>query len=209
MVKHTQESLGSVACTVLLATVLWFISFYLDWLVFWYKISVSAIIMAGLSLLLQKGRYDRLNFNSRTILVGIGSAGVLYGVFYAGKMVSTFMLPFAAQQIQSIYGKGNGTPLWTIMLLLCFITGPAEELYWRGFLQKNLMNRFGGWQGWLLSTAVYSGVHIGSFNFMLIGAAAVAGAFWGAMYWRFKDLTPVIISHAIWSSVIFAVRPMG
>jgi len=44
---------------------------------------------------------------------------------------------------------------------------------------------------------------------MLIGAAAVAGAFWGAMYWRFKNLAMVIISHSIWSAVIFAVLPLA
>ena len=96
-----------------------------------------------------------------------------------------------------------------IALLLFFVTGPGEELYWRGYLQKNLMVRFGEWQGWLLATAIYSAVHIWSFNFMLIGAAAVAGAFWGAMYWRFKSLTAVIISHSVWSMVIFAVFPMN
>ena len=98
--------------------------------------------------------------------------------------------------------------MWVIALLLFFVTGPSEELYWRGYLQKNLMMRYGQWQGWLLATAIYAAVHIWSFNFMLIGAAAVAGAFWGAMYWRLKNLTPVIISHSVWSAVIFAVFPM-
>ena len=98
--------------------------------------------------------------------------------------------------------------MWAIALLLFFVTGPSEELYWRGYLQKNLMMRFGQWQGWLLATAIYAAVHIWSFNFMLIGAAAVAGAFWGAMYWRLKNLAPVIISHSVWSAVIFAVFPM-
>ncbi len=98
--------------------------------------------------------------------------------------------------------------MWLIALLLFFITGPAEELYWRGYLQKSLMARFGRWQGWLLATVIYAAVHIWSFNFMLIGAAFVAGAFWGAMYMRLKNLAPVIISHSVWSMVIFAVFPM-
>jgi membrane protease YdiL (CAAX protease family) len=36
----------------------------------------------------------------------------------------------------------------------------------------------------------------------------VAGAFWGAMYWRFNNLAAVIISHSVWSTVVFAVLPM-
>jgi len=41
-----------------------------------------------------------------------------------------------------------------------------------------------------------------------VGAAAVAGAFWGALYARCGRLAPVIVSHSIWSTVIFAVFPM-
>ncbi len=195
--------------TVLLAAVLWFVTFYLTWATFWIKISASATTLAALSFLLQKDQKDSLAFNGRAILLGVASAAVLYGIFWMGKKVSGFLLPFADQQIGGIYDKGAGTPVWVISLLLFFITGPCEEIYWRGYLQKNLINRFGGWQGWLLSTAVYAGVHIWSFNFMLIGAAAVAGAFWGALYWRTKSLAAVIISHSIWSCTIFAVYPMG
>jgi membrane protease YdiL (CAAX protease family) len=43
---------------------------------------------------------------------------------------------------------------------------------------------------------------------MLVGAAAVAGAFWGAIYARTGRLAPVIVSHSLWSTVIFAVLPM-
>ena len=194
--------------TVVLATVLWFVTFYLSWATFWLKISFSAATLAILSIWLQPNRTKYLKFDATSLLLGLLSASVLYLIFWIGKAVSTVLFPFAGSQIGGIYDKGVGTPMWVIALLLFFITGPSEELYWRGYLQQNLMARFGQWQGWLLATAIYAGVHIWSFNFMLIGAAAVAGAFWGAMYWRFKNLAPVIISHSIWSAVIFAVFPM-
>jgi membrane protease YdiL (CAAX protease family) len=194
--------------TVLLAAVLWFVTFYLTWATFWIKISLSAATLAIISLLLQRNPMDQLRFSAGSIILGIVSATVLYIIFWIGKLVTTFLLPFADSQIGGIYDKGAGTPSWVILLLLFFVTGPAEELYWRGYLQKNLMARFGHWQGWLLAVAVYAGVHIWSFNFMLIAAAGVAGAFWGGMYWRFENLAPVIISHSMWSAVIFAVFPM-
>ena len=199
---------GQLIGTVLLATVLWFVTFYLTWTTFWIKISFSAATLAILSLWLQPLPKEHLRFNTNAFLLGLLSASVLYLIFWLGKMVSTALLPFAGSQIGGIYDKGVGFPTWGIALTLFFITGPAEELYWRGYLQKNLMVRFGQWPGWLLATSIYAGVHIWSFNFMLIGAAGVAGAFWGAMFWRFKNLAPVIISHSIWSTVIFAVFPM-
>ena len=195
--------------TVILATLLWFATFYLTWSSFWIKISFSAATLAISSFLLQPGRKERIRIDARAIALGLVSAAVLYFIFWTGKAVSAVILPFAGGQIGGIYDKGTGTPMWAIALLLFFVTGPSEELYWRGYLQKNLMMRFGQWQGWLLATAIYAAVHIWSFNFMLIGAAAVAGAFWGAMYWRLKNLAPVIISHSVWSAVIFAVFPMG
>jgi membrane protease YdiL (CAAX protease family) len=194
--------------TVLLAAVLWCITFYLTWSTFWIKISCSAATLAILAFWLQPDSKAHLNFSIGTLIIGLLSAAILYLIFWIGKSVSAVILPFAGQQIGGIYDKGAGTSMWVIALLLFFITGPAEELYWRGYLQRNLMVRFGRWQGWLLATVIYAAVHLWSFNFMLVGAAFVAGAFWGAMYWRLDNLAPVIISHSIWSMVIFAVFPI-
>ena len=206
--NHRQFRPAAVTGTVVLATMLWFITFYLAWSNFWIKISFSAALLAAVSLVLQPDNRPGLKFNGRALILGLGSAVLLYAIFWAAKKMAPPLLPFADRQIGSIYQKGTGIPRWQIALLLFFVTGPAEELYWRGYLQKNLMERFGRWQGWLMATAVYAGVHIWSFNFMLIGAAAVAGAFWGALYWRLNNLAPVILSHSIWSTVIFALLPM-
>jgi len=206
--KHTEFRPLTLAATVLLATILWFVTFYLSWATFWIKISFSAATLATLSIWLQPNRMEDFKFNGQAIILGLLSAAILYLIFWTGKAISATVLPFAGPQIGSIYDKGAGTSMGVIALLLFFVTGPAEEIYWRGYLQKNLMARFGHWKGWLLATVIYAGVHIWSFNFMLIGAAFVAGAFWGAMYWRFKNLAAVIISHSIWSAVIFAVFPM-
>lgn len=197
-----------VMLTVGLAAVLWFVTFFLTLGVFWIKISISAAGLAILSFTMQPDIVRRLRLSPKVILLGLASAIALYLIFWAGKLVSTHLFPFAGQQIGSIYDKKGGTPLWVVFILLFCVTGPSEEIYWRGFLQKNLMERYGGLRGWLLAAAFYAAVHIWSFNFMLIGAAAVAGLFWGAMYWRLSDLTPVIVSHAVWSSVIFTLLPV-
>ena len=197
-----------VAATVVIAALLWWMTFYLQFGVFWFKIAFSAFVLAVLSFILQPARVMDFRINWRSIAIGLVSAGLLYLLFWAGKTLSTALLPFAGDQIGAIYDKGEGTPQWVIILLLFFITGPCEEIYWRGYLQRQLMVRFGGAGGWLLATLCYAGVHISSGNFMLTAAAGVAGAFWGIMYWRFKDLSPVIISHCIWSTFIFAVMPV-
>ncbi len=193
---------------VLLAAVLWFITFAVDWASFWIKISCSAAALAAISLLIQPRPRAEFRIDGRALVLGIASAAVLYGIFWAGKTVSTAVFDFAGRQIGGIYDKGTGMPWAAIVVLLACVTGPGEEIFWRGYLQHRLMARFGRWQGWALATAVYAGVHVSSLNFMLVGAAAVAGAFWGAMYARSGRLAPVIVSHSLWSAVIFAVFPM-
>lgn len=206
--KHPGFRPVALALSVGLASVLWFVTFYIDALTFWIKISFSAATLAAISLWLQPNRADQFRFSKSAVVTGLLSAILLYFIFLMGKVIAGAVLPFAEGQIGDIYGKGAGTPTEIIAGLLFFVTGPCEEIYWRGYLQKNLMARCGHWQGWLLATTVYAAVHIWSFNFVLIGAAGVAGAFWGAMFWRLKNLAPVIISHSVWSTVIFAVLPM-
>ena len=206
--RNDRVSMAHVVLTVLLASALWAVAFAAPWGVFWVKITASAAALALLSLWLRPDRDREMRFRRKEFLIGGLSAALLYGIFQVGKFVSTALFPFAESQIGNIYGKGEGTPMWIIFLLLCFITGPCEELYWRGYLQRRLMDRFGNLWGWFLATSIYAGVHIWSWNFMLIGAAGVAGAFWGALYWRLGSLSAVIVSHALWSAFIFAVAPV-
>ncbi len=194
--------------TAALAAVLWFGAFRLGGPSFWIKIALSAALLAGLALWLQSDIRSRFRLNQESILLGIGAAAALYFIFWLGKTVSTLIFPFAPGQIHGIYGIGHGFTAWQVALILFFITGPAEEIYWRGFLQRRLSERWGKPKGWLIATVLYTGVHLCTLNFMLIGAAAVAGVFWGLMYWRYDNLAANVVSHSLWTAVVFAVFPL-
>ncbi|MCJ7772771.1 MAG: CPBP family intramembrane metalloprotease [Desulfobacterales bacterium] len=205
--KTNSSSLRPVLITVCLASALWFLTFSVTVGNFWIKISISAALLAFFALWLKESKELKIKFNFMAIIIGLVSAVILYAIFWIGQTLSHIIFSFSRNQINNIYTLGQGTSRWIIVFLLFFITGPAEELYWRGFLQKRLSNRFGGWQGWLLAAGIYAGVHICSLNFMLVGAAGVAGLFWGWLYWRLDNLAPVMVSHAVWSAGIFAVFP--
>jgi hypothetical protein len=199
---------AAIALSVALAFGLWFFAFFVSWGNFWVKIACSASLLASMAVFPGDNPREWFSFTLRDILLGLASAAVLYGVFFAGNTIAGQLFPFAGEQVGGVYAKGAGTPQWVICLLLFFVTGPAEEIYWRGFLQKRLAARMGGLRGWLAAAALYAGVHLSAMNFMLIGAAAVAGLFWGAMYWRLGRLAPLVISHSVWSTVIFAAAPI-
>lgn len=202
-------SLRLVKLTVLLAFALWFVTFSLGWLNFWVKISFSAGLLATLAASAGAVRNNRLLFDRTALVQGIVSAAVLYLIFWAGNAVSSWIFPFAPGQVEAVYGKGQGVPTVVVFFLLLLVTGPCEEIYWRGFLQKSLMGSYGETRGWLVATAIYTGVHVCSLNFMLIGAAAVGGAFWGFLYMKLGRLDTLVICHSLWSAFIFAVVPIS
>ena len=194
-----------IAGAVVLAFACWAVTFGVAWGNFWAKIGISVVIICLYSFLWQRPKF-RLTLNNA--LAGILSAAALYGLFVLGNILAPYIIPGAGGQVGGIYDLGTGTDRILIFLLLCFITGPGEEIFWRGFLQENLMRRYGNLRGFVLGTLVYGGVHLFSLNLMLILAALVAGAFWGLLYlWR-RDLGLVIVSHSLWSAFIFAVFPV-
>lgn len=201
-------SLKAPLLTVLLAAGLWFFSFGMEWGVFWYKIAFSALVLAVIAVTSGGMSLAGKRLNTPDVVLGLISAAGLYGVFWLGKAASTAVFGFAEQGIQDIYTMGRGAPAWVIVLLLFFVTGPCEEVFWRGYLQRRLCEHLGTWRGFAAATACYSLVHVFSMNLMLMAAAAVAGAYWGLMYLVLGRLEPVIVSHAVWSVVIFAIAPI-
>jgi len=194
-----------ISKAVLLAGLCWAFTFALPWGNFWLKIGVSVILVCLYSL-----RWERPSLNPRptSVAAGILAAAVLYGIFFVGNAIAPYIVPGAQGQVGGIYALSSGTERVLIFLLLCFVTGPGEEIFWRGFLQGRLMDRWGPGRGFVLTTLIYGAVHVFSLNLMLIMAALVAGAFWGGLYlWR-RDLTLVVVSHSLWSACIFAIAPI-
>jgi membrane protease YdiL (CAAX protease family) len=191
---------------VILAAVCWAITFGLAWGNFWLKIGFSVSTVFLYSLVWQR---PKLIFRFSSMLWGGISAAVLYGIFYLGHNLALYFLPGAKTQVGGIYWLGFGTNKVLIFLLLFFITGPGEEVFWRGFLQARLMERWGNLAGYAAATGIYTAVHIFSANLILMGAALIAGFFWGGLYLWKKDLLAQITSHSLWSAVIFALFPLG
>jgi hypothetical protein len=173
---------------------------------FWERMTGTGLSLGTLALATQP-KLRRPRIGLKEILQGIGSAAALYGIFQVGDRLSRILLPKGGQQIDEIYKLKRIRPRGELMLRLGLVIGPAEEFFWRGFLQDGLMEHFGRFWGWLMGTAAYGGAHIVSGNFTLIGAATVAGAFWGGLYALELPLGALIVSHILWDNWIFMVAP--
>ena len=195
-----------------LATFFWFVMFS-PWtaprLNFWLVMAMATAVLAGAGLWFQKDRLREIYFFKPShIAVGLFSALILYAIFWAGNAVSTQLFHFARPEIAGIYStRAQASPL-TIGLLLLFWVGPAEEIFWRAFVQERLCGRYGRAVGYLVASLVYAAIHVFGFNFMLFMASLICGLFWGAMYLRYRSVWPGLISHAVWDVLIFVVIPV-
>ncbi len=176
---------------------------------FWQMMAGSALILSGLATLFAPAWWNRLKFDIPNILFGVVVAAVLWGVFWVGDKAASWLFDFARPQVDMIYGIKEGESPWVLSLLLLLLIGPAEEIFWRGFVQERMGKKWGLTRGYLLATACYTLVHLPSCNFMLVMASLVCGAAWGFLYRYFPDrFTGIILSHALWDAAVFVWFPI-
>lgn len=169
----------------------------------------SGLLLTAIASVWGREWFKKIHFDIRSVLWGIAIAAILWFIFFLGDALSSLLFSFAGSQVDSIYAMKGETNPYVIALLLFFIIGPAEEIFWRGFVQRKLSDKWGANAGFAVSLLCYTLIHIWSFNFMLIMAALVAGFCWGLIYRLFpRSLTALIISHALWDVCAFILIPM-
>ncbi len=203
-----------VAALALVLFIPMFVSRQLMFLDFWWWMSTNLVIVCTLSLAHDKGlRREMAGDLPRQagykILVGIASAALLYLVFRAGNFLSREMFEFAGRDIGRVYGFKDGAGAMRIALLMLFIIGPGEELFWRGFVQGNLSAQKGKIPGFWLGVLFYTLIHVATGNVILILAAFTGGLFWGWLYMRYRSLLVNMVSHIVWDISVFLLLPFS
>jgi len=175
---------------------------------FWQRMTLTGLGLGGFSLLASRAaRGTRIG--PADVAVGFASAATLYATFQVGDRFARQFVPGGEGQIQDIYTLRTLRPREEIAARLATIIGPAEELFWRGLVQEDLMARFGRWRGAALAAMAYGGVHIVTGNFTLFGAAGIAGAHWSLLRAAGVPLGALVVSHVTWDIWIFLVQPTG
>ena len=197
---------------ICIAAVLWFVMFS-PWTAphvnFWVMMTFSGLTLTTYSTWASPGWWKDIRLDLSNILLGVALAAVLWGVFWVGDKLSSLMFDFARPQVDMIYGMKEGENPWVLTALMLLIIGPAEEIFWRGYLQKSFSKKWNPNMGFVVTTLMYSLVHVSKFNFMLIMAAAVAGFVWGLAY-RFypEKFGAILLSHALWDCAVFIWFPI-
>lgn len=152
--------MNRVWMAVLVAAVLWFVMFSpltAPSIPFWPVMTASGVLLTLLSLRLGGNPFQGRSGVLSTMVLGVGLAVGLWCFFWLGDKVSQLLFSFARPQVDVIYDMGSSFPRWAIALLLLFVIGPAEELFWRGFVQRRMAERWGAWGGFAVATLCYCG----------------------------------------------------
>ena len=165
---------------------------------FWERMTLNGFVLGNMALA-NEAELRRQRFRERDVALGLLSAVGLYAVFQAGDRMARSVMPKGSQEIGDIYALRSLRPKSEIAARLATVIGPAEELYWRGFVQRRI-----GAPGAVMA---YGGAHLVTGNATLIGAAAVAGVYWGLLRRLGMSMPALITGHIAWDIWIFLLAP--
>lgn len=173
---------------------------------FWQRMTLTGLSLGGFAIASEQSlRRPRVGF--RDVLLGVASAAGLYAIFHVGDRLARVVMPRGGEEIGEIYALRSLRPKNEIAARLAGVIGPAEELFWRGHVQRRLIQRLGPMWGTVVACGCYGGAHLVSRNATLVGAASVAGIYWSVLAVFGMPLAALIVSHISWDIWIFLVAP--
>ena len=126
-----------------------------------------------------------------TLVVNVGTL-VPFAIGISGAIALAEVLepdPTAANLMKSM------TPAWVVPYLLFISLAPgfSEEMLFRGYSQRRLIERWGGWTAVLVTSAIFAVIHIAPHTVVF---AFPVGIWLGLMAWRSGSIWPGVIAHA-------------
>lgn len=165
---------------------------------FWDRMTTTGLALGAFALATDRDA-RKTRIGPGTVALGLASAAGLYAIFQVGDRVARQVMPKGSEEIGDIYALRALRPKEELAARLAFVIGPAEELFWRGFVQSRT--------GLVPATLLYGGAHLVTENATLIGAATIAGAYWGMLRAVGVPMGTLVVSHVAWDIWIFLVAP--
>jgi membrane protease YdiL (CAAX protease family) len=175
---------------------------------FWDRMTTTGAILGALAIAGDR-TLQRPRLRPRDVAFGVAIAAGLYGIFQIGDRIARQVLPAGDKNIDDIYELRSLRPQEAIAIRLASVIGPAEELFWRGLIQRSIARRWGGPTAAAAATIAYGGAHLITGNPALIGAATVAGLYWSTLALWGVPMAALVVSHVAWDIWIFLLAPTG
>ena len=158
-----------------------------------------APVLAAAALAMRRGVAGSLR--SLSLSASLAGALLLYLVFLAGGLLSRILGMW--WQVERVYSSLTRSPLEVLLLA---VIGFSEEVYWRGYLQEDLLvSRLRA--PWWLSSLPYSLVHLVSGMPLLVLAALPVGLVMGFLARRWGVGTSAL-AHSAWLYIVLYLAPV-
>jgi membrane protease YdiL (CAAX protease family) len=169
---------------------------------------VSTSTMFLVALLLTK--YSSLfNPSTKTVVIGIAMAFLLYFIFLGGNYLvkSVSPLGIGSQNENTIYSLFSTTPL-PLKIIVFLLDAVGFESYFRGVLVPFFAKRTG--IGAIFIVALIDAlIHVSTFNPLFSVTTFIADSVWGLNYYITRDLYSNIATHFLWDMLVFVILPIS
>lgn len=136
----------------------------------------------------------------------VGQTVVALGVGVAGGAVAWLLLavPAMAAAAAPIQAWPGGRPIASVLATV-LVAVVAEEVFWRGAVQRGLGDRMPVGAAVLLGALMYALAHAAGGHLLLVAAALGMGIVWGLLFAVTRSLWPPVLCHAAWDVMVLVV----
>jgi membrane protease YdiL (CAAX protease family) len=166
---------------------------------YWFPIISIPLFAASFTIMRSQG----LSFKNVGFVWGNIPVQLLIAV--TGVFLGT--IEYLILQPKPLIGTFNLINLISASIILIISTGLAEEILFRGIIQKNAMNVFGVVFGLLYTALLFTALHIGWTSFYDLIFVFTVAIFYGIAFYKTKSIFGVTMSHGISNTFLFLIVP--
>lgn len=176
--------------------------------VFWYLYTASMLFCISFAIGIGKLSSKYNNVSLKNILLGIGTGAALFAFFYVSMQLMDWLhLSSLTKDVSRLY-KIYQPELVFHYIVLFLIIIPSEEIFWRGYIQTKLSEKFRALISIPLSVLMYALPLLYAQNTALLLAGIFAGLVWSLLFHWKKSLSLVITSHLVFDLLLIVIFPL-
>jgi membrane protease YdiL (CAAX protease family) len=177
-----------------------------------WRATVPVLVAIGVAALVAGPPWWSPEVRPAIALAGGVATGVV--LYLATRAFVAVVAPWEAFQRHSLsmYLRQGERSLVRALVLSVVLSVPGEEVFWRGFFQRELLDAFEGRAALaaLVTWAAFVLVNLPSANLAIVAGAVVGGAAWTGLGWWCGGALAPLASHAVWTALMLSfpvVRP--
>lgn len=166
---------------------------------YWY--SIIAIILFAASFTIAKSQ----ELNRKKIGIVLGNIYIQILVALSGIIIGT--IEYFILKPKTFVPSFNWESFIIASIIIIISTGLAEELFFRGILQRNAEKLLGNVFGLLYASLLFTFLHIGWNSSLDMIFVFVVALFYGFVFQKTRSIVGITVSHGLSNIILFIIMP--